>query len=274
MSEEFAELLQLTVELVDSQAVQAIQPGDGWLNDAQTLSMKLFQHASSVQVLAQGTSVAWQGTRPFSFVDHASINLITRAALETYLVFFYVYGGQDRARSKFRHATWQLGGLADRQEYNVSSAEHRQKLDLEARQIDELRTAVQAAPEFQSIGEKQQRRLLVGDWRVGRSWADLATEAGFHERYFAMIYSHLCGYSHASYLSALQVRDAWQSHADQQQLAQTAVGVGTFILAHFVFAYSALFSSAQATLDLRPKGKAIATKWRFSREDLARHYGS
>ena len=62
------------------------------------------------------------------FVDHASVKVIARAALETYLVFFYLYGNSDRSLSEFRHKTWRLGGLADRQKYHTSTEQGREVL--------------------------------------------------------------------------------------------------------------------------------------------------
>lgn len=41
---DFATLLSLFIQLVDSQAGRKIPAGDEWLNDAQVLATKLFQH--------------------------------------------------------------------------------------------------------------------------------------------------------------------------------------------------------------------------------------
>lgn len=102
--------------------------------------------------------------------------------------------------------------------------------------------------------------------------ADLGKSAGFHEKYFKNVYGYLCGYSHASYLSALQVGQAAQSIEDQKMLTSSILGVGVVLMAHFAFSYTAAFEDAGAVLSAGPSAKHIAEKWRFGPEDMAEIY--
>lgn len=92
-------------------------------------------------------------------------------------------------------------------------------------------------------------------------------EAGFHEKYFKNVYGHLCGYSHSSYISALQVGQA-QSIEDQTMLAQSILGIGVVIMAHFAFTYSKIFDSAKDILLINTVAAAIAKKWRCETEKM------
>lgn len=265
---DYSTLLDLFIRLVDSQAGRKIEPGDGWLNDAQVLAKKLFQHLISMQTLAACATVEREGFPTVFFVDHASVKVVARAALETYLVFFYLYGNSDRSLCEFRHKTWRLGGLADRQQFHPSTSQAREVLAREKKKLEELKSKIETSPQIRSYTNKQRKKLLEGEWRIKSSWADLGSNAGFHEKYFKNIYGYLCGYSHSSYLSALQVGQA-QSIKDQEKLTQSILGIGVVLMAHFAFSYSNAFSTANAVLSANPSAKRIAEKWRFGTEDMA-----
>lgn len=215
--QDYSTLLDLFIQLVHSRAGSKIPLGDSWVNDAQVLAVKLFRHLVSMHTLASGAAVEHEGVPAIFFVDHASVKVVARAALETYLVFFYLYGSSDLSLCEFRHKTWRLGGLADRQKFFVFMPQHREFLTRELKEMEDLRGQIEKSPHVAGYGEKQRNRLLQGEWRTGRGWADLGKSAGFHEKYFMNIYGYLCGYSHASYLSALQVGEA-QSIEDQKML--------------------------------------------------------
>ena len=265
---DYSTLLDLFIRLVESQAGKKIKSGDEWLNDAQVLATKLFRHLVSMQTLAAGATVEHDGIPAVFFVDHASVKVVARAALETYLVFFYLYGNSDQSLCEFRHKTWCLGGLVDRQQYHVSTEQGREVLAREKKKIEELKFEIESSPEICTYTEKQRKKLLEGEWRIGNGWADLGVCAGFHEKYFKNIYGYLCGYSHSSYLSALQVGQA-QSIADQQMLTQSILGIGVVLMAHFAFSYSAAFNTASAALSANPSAMRVAEKWRFGSEDMA-----
>jgi hypothetical protein len=270
-STDYSTLIDLFIQLVQSQAGKKIAPAEQWLHSAETLSVKLFRHLVSMQTLAASAIVEQVNGSTVSFFDYGSVKVVARAALETYLVLFYLYGSTDRAISEFRHKTWRLGGLLDRQKFSPLTAEHLQKLAREKQLIDRLRSEIEAAPQFQEYSPKQRPKLLEGVWRIGKGWSDLGVQAGFQEKFFKDVYGYLCGYSHSSYLSALQVGQA-QSIEDQQKLTQVFLNIGVVIMAHFSFSYSSLFSSAASVLASTPEAKRIAEKWRFGPETMAALY--
>jgi hypothetical protein len=139
---EYETLLDLFIQLVQSQAGRKITPGDEWLNDAQTLSIKLFRHLVSMRVILSGSTIKHNGMPVVYFVDHASIKVLGRAALETYLVFYYLFCCDDLALSKFRHSTWVLGGLIDRQSSYASAEEHLARLQSEKNQIKDIKAVI------------------------------------------------------------------------------------------------------------------------------------
>lgn len=264
---DYSILLDLFFELVESQAEKKFEPGQEWMNDAQVLAKKLYQHLISMRLIAEGTTVERDGNPKTSFVDHASVKVVARAALETYLVFYYIYGNHDHSLSEFRHKIWRIGGLADRQKIHPISEKVREVLALDQKHLDKLRSEIEGSPHLEGCKPRQKRNLLAGKWRSGISWADIGTSAGFHENYFKSIYGYLCGYAHSSYLSALQVGQA-ESIKEQQMLTQSILGVGIVLMAHFAFFYSTVFTSAEDILSANPDAKGVAEKWRLGPEDM------
>lgn len=263
-SEEYEHLLDLFFQLVQSQSGKPISAGEEWRNDAQTLSIKLFRHLSSMRDLANGGAIVLPGVPPVPHIDHSSIKVLARAALETYLVFHYLFGASNEELCQFRHRAWMLGGLCDRQGAHVSVDEHKEKLKAEKRQIEELRTQLKASPHLENYTEKQKKQLLNGNWRIGNNWGDLGANADFSKKYFDDIYSYLCGYSHASYISALQVGQA-KSMEDQIKLTDSILRIGMVIMAHYVFSYSSIHS-ATLVLDQNPEAKQIAEQGIFAQK--------
>ena len=265
---DYTTLVNLFFELVDSQGDKEIANNEAWKNDAQVLSIKLFQHLVSMRLLAKGITIENHGAPDYCFVDHSSIKVVARAALETYLIFYYIFCNEQESLSRFRHRTWNLAGLMDRQKYHTSGAEGREKQNSEKIQIDSLIKQIESDPRISPYSKKQKKQILKGNWKIGKSWMEFGVQAGFNEKYFENVYSYLCGYSHSSYASALQVRQA-QSIDDQNMLAQSIMGIGVVIMAHFTFTYSGLFGSTTSVLKKNAAAVRIAEKWRFGAADMA-----
>ncbi|KAB0650290.1 hypothetical protein [Burkholderia diffusa] len=267
-------LLHLTVQLIESQADKMIPVGLLWMNDAQVLARKFYYHLASLHVLVQPVEVVMpQGSAVH--IDHGSVLILARAALETYLTFAHVFGCSDADLREFRHMTWHCAGLLDRQEWRASArkAENKQKLVDERAVVDRLRAAMQAHGGWAQQPEKERKALLKGDWRAGRGWTAIGVEAGFHPVHIRELYSYLCGYSHASWLSILQVRDAFEL-AQQATMAATSVSTACVLMSFFVHHYVALFPEAEQVLTAQPAAAALVKKWHLDAARMADHYES
>ena len=137
--------------------------------------------------------------------------------------------------------------------------------------MEKISYEISCSSYFDTYSEKQKRQILKGNWRTGTSWSDLGKEAGFHAGYFKNVYNYLCGYSHSSYASALQVGQA-QSIEEQTMLARPTMSIGVVLMSHFVFSYPTVFPDAGAVLVANPVANGIAEKWRFGPEDMAEYY--
>lgn len=268
---EFELLLDLLVRLVESQAHGPIPAHDAWINDAQVLSVKLYRHLFGMHALSPGFRVEHR-IGPVEFVDHASIKVLCRAALETYLVFFYIFGTPSKATARYRHLIWHIGGLADRQRTFATSREGQAKQDEEKELLRQLREELVGSEEYLSLPPKAQKKIAAGEWRYGLSWVDIGVSAGFHEKYFRNVYGYLCGYAHSSYISALQVAQA-NDLETQRCLAEAIIGIGVVIMAHFSFTYCELFPEAASVMQSDKHAQEIAKKWHFTAANMNDLYG-
>lgn len=270
IQEQYPELLGLMIELVNAKAGQPIPDGQAWRNDAQTLAMKLFKHLVSMHNLSGGSTVTCNGVE-LQQIDHGSIIVIARAALETFLVWNYLYGTDDSELGRYRYLTWRLGGLMDRQNLHAVSQHGRQVQASDLREIEDLRRQISEHPQAKTFSAKQLKAILKGDWKTAMGMSDLAANANLHGSYFSNTYSYLCGYSHASYISALQIGQAITLD-DQERMTRTIIGIGFVVLAHFVCKYPVHFPETLPVLNARPELKLLAQRFAFTEEDMARTY--
>lgn len=264
---DYSNALTLMIKLVESRSGTRIPSGQHWQNDAQVLAVKLHHHLHSMRILAQGSQLNYPEGAAHLFIDHSSIKVLTRAALETYLVFAWIFGATTSRESEFRHKTWRLGGLLDRQQIHATTSEGEAILAEEKRLVESLQQELSSEEFYLAAPSKIQAKYMKGEWRGGHSWLTLGMAAGFHKKYFQNTYGYLCGYAHSSYISAIQVRDA-KSPAEQQMMSSSMMGVGTKIIAQFIIKYSEFFPIAKKTLAQNPELIATIQKWLFSAEDM------
>ena len=132
--------------------------------------------------------------------------------------------------------------------------------------MERLKAEIEASPYLAEYNRDAVKKILKGEWRGTNTWAVLAKDSGFDEAYFRDIYGYLCGYSHASYASAMQVGQAL-SLDDQRMLAGACIGVGAVLMAHFARAYVTLFPGAKPILEADQAALGIVDTWGFSAED-------
>src|SRR6266702_5226517 len=119
-SDESRTLLNLIVQLTNSQAGKDVPARSLWMNDAQVLALKFYYHLTSLHVLLHPVEVVMpEGT--VSHIDHSSMLVLSRAALETFLTFAHVFGCSETDLREFRHMTWRCAGLLDRQKLQASA---------------------------------------------------------------------------------------------------------------------------------------------------------
>lgn len=238
--------MRLFVEML--QAQKGVQLCDRRWIDCEPLAVKVFFHAASAYHLAEGTQLEALLGEAAHFVDHASIMVLARAALEAYLVFCYVFVQPESPDDfEFRYSTWKLSGLATRETFPAQLEESRRQIAEEKRLNEELRDRIRQTRRFQDLSNRQKREVLEGrKWRF-ESWVAIAQAAGFGEQYSRFLYSLLSSYAHSDGLSALQLVEA-KARDDQVALAGNALGFILATVSKMVVTYSEVFPQARQVL--------------------------
>jgi hypothetical protein len=260
--------MELFYDVVDSEAGREIAEDAAWLQDAEDLAVKLFNHLGTIRYLWNGTNLPIINGRPRQYVDHSSITVLLRAAFETYLCYYYIYGdlGCSAETRKLRHDIWSLGGLLDREDATSIADCGIPVLERDKQVIARLLSDIEDNPAFRTLASKYQKKANNGIWRLDKSWPDLAELAGFDKSLFTDVYSYLCSYAHSGGLSLLQVSQA-DSLRDQQYLSEFAIQGAMILMSNFVVSYGNVFPDAGRILsEASAEIAEVVRKWRMAFE--------
>lgn len=263
LEEEYIQLLNLYARVTDS--MQGEEVSADWLVDVEPLSAKLFQHLGTLFYLAEGTKLPDVLGKPFQYIDYPSIATLARVICENYLTFFFVFVDPSVSIEEkfYRYQLWKLSGLLERQKFrDFVSPENKQKILSGAEIADELRKQILASPFYNQLTSGVQRQVIKGDWRMNKSWEQLAKIAGFDREYFEVVYRLLSSYSHTNYLSVLQIGQPDSEEKRTALKAKTWLQLGLIIMGRFVFDYASVFHKPQEILISFPDEASLANIWR------------
>jgi hypothetical protein len=251
--------------MIERSSLEVLIDEHGWKKDSQLLAIKLAQHLHTLHGTTAMAALNHERLN-INFVDFCSVSILVRAALETFIVYAYIYGVDDASLAEFRHHTWEMAGLLDRQGMAPNDQANIEQLRTERERIDELAQMIEKSPHIQAFG-KDAKRLYKGEWRAGKSWQSLGIDAGLDEKWIKQVYTHLSNHAHTSYLSILQISQASPSHEDQQWLADVSISMGLEIMAHFAAMFATKRRGAAAYLKENAEANRLIKFWRLTADD-------
>lgn len=230
--------------------------------DAEGLCKKFIGHAASALYLFRNTTLqdVKVTNKGISFFDTASINVLGRAALESFLVFHYVFIASKTADDKdFRYYSWFLANYLERQKFPAQSEEGKNQLDDEKKIIDDLKTKINNNSVFKQLKEKKKGNLLKGEWRL-QSWMVIGDSAGLSKIIAKQFYGHLCNYAHSGCKSAQQVENA-DTAETQKALCVATMTLIMIAMANMINAYCQVFKKSNDVLEEDVDAKNIVGQW-------------
>lgn len=265
---DYLEMLGLLYRVVDANRGSSYRPSSERDIHAEALATKFFMHAVSILYLSRGISVPEFPGVAVKSADPASINVLTRSAIEAFLTFHFVFSA-DATQDElgYRYLTYVRCGLKERQEYQPTAEEHMQKLAGERLQLDELCGKLRLNGFFKRLASKQQAQALrLNTWRQrlvdGQfktvSWREIADAAGFSTMISEHVYRYLSGHAHSSSASLFQVRQ-WPEETNGSLVVP--ISLMTIFTANLIHEYAALFPLAKKALDV-DTGKNKVDEWR------------
>ncbi|MBU3917154.1 hypothetical protein KKA14_16600 [bacterium] len=257
---EYVKLLGALVQVVESNKGFKVKNGE-WAIDAEGLALKFFSHAASVLYLYRSTTIKDLEVGPISFFDISSVNVLSRSAFETFLIFHKVFIAPNNQEEKqFYYKLWVISGLRERQEFAKNASDPKGQLATEMEQIQSLQQEIEQSPAFNMLTEnqkaQQQRR---GKWRFN-SWKELAIEAGFSEQNANSIYSYLSEYAHSGNIGIRQITQA-KDKETQKQLCSVALHLIMICTAKLILFYCSLFPKSADYLKSQTETKKIIQIW-------------
>ncbi len=222
------------------------------------LTLKHFLHCTSVYQLAKGVDIP---ALSIKYLDGASINTLTRCAMESFLVFHYNFvSPKSTEECLLRYYAWCIKDLSTKKELEPLTEwgrEQHQKMLLE---LDRFKKLIQQNKHFPEFSDKQKRILLDrGEWPLwdatnGKrlSWEKLAVAAGLNGSNFKHFYSIICGYAHSSYWSMVQLHSI-TSKDEEKWICLGTISFLEIIMAFMIKSCGIIFPAFEERYSKQPK---------------------
>lgn len=244
---------------------KGVKPGEGLRGlDAGSLVSKFFGHAISALYLHKGINIPDLSIPMTNVLDPSSLDVLVRAALESFLVFYYIFiESSDKNESDLKYQAWELAGFYKRQEFPAKLEENIKKLNREREAIKELEEKIKSNLIYKSYSEKKKKnffkQLKKGFWR-SKGWAEIAESAGFSKINAEVVYSFLCEHAHSGNISATQI---WQSnsHSIRRNLMRPKIGHLNICTANMIKCCCSYFPRAREYYVNNYEEPNIVTLW-------------
>ena len=259
--EEFLILLDLLAQVINVVRLSSIDDYSERerLMYAHNLANRFFQYALTVLHLCDDKNV--ENLPSFGNIktgDPASIDVLTRAAMEAFLVFYCVFcSPATQGEKDYRYWTYKAAGLAERHNLPEAFFEHLKQKAEERKRLEEILAKLESNAIYQSLTPNQKTRLIEGKgWNLWRwkpdarrvmSWHEIAINAGFSKMLATHMYRHLCGHAHSSSLSVLQTQQAVVRN-EAERLISPSINTMKVLAANMINEYTKLFPKAQPVL--------------------------
>lgn len=212
-----------------------------------TFGFKLLQHAKSIQLLSKNS------------YDISSIIAISRAQLETYSTFYFLFIRGSNEERLLRYYLWKLDGLSERQKFNLflddfdstERDEFEKQHKKEKLEVDLLKEEIIVLPFFSTIPDNYQKVILKNSrWKfdkeqtikqkkiVSYSIKGMIDNTDLKKDYIEDMYSFFSMHSHTNYISILQNQQI--SEESFNLVARHTVRYATILVVYYINAYTSL----------------------------------
>lgn len=198
--------------------------------------VKFTYHIASIATLERGSTFSAEDNQKNAY-DYSSVMVLFRAALETYLAYFYVFcDASDQDERTLRFHNWMSDGINMRQKVDVSfSPDLQLKKAMEAADIFTSITRMQSTDAFHRLSPGQQHLAVSKRKWLRPGWADIFTKTGMSAYWARTFYALFSAYAHSSSLSIIQFKEATVKNEGKQL-------TGSFC--KLIFAVCALFTDS------------------------------
>lgn len=209
--------LEVLTTLTDSLHTAKVQV-ESYEEYLEVLLMKFSLHSFSIIQLYSGTQF-WFERKAFKYTDISSIYTLSRAQLENYLIFYYLYiKPRSKEEAILYYHVYQLSGLQIRQGFGIKNRTLVEKFKREASQAAELKSAIQSNAHYRSLNKQEQHIILKKFSAKLNGWEKLIEESKLNSRMFKILYKLYSNYSHSEMISCIQLKGFFK---DPQEMEGT-----------------------------------------------------
>lgn len=183
-----------------------------WQKYSEILLIKFCNHGLSALSLFKGLvlkSEYYDEELSGKFImDKASIKVILRAQLETFLMYHYIYVNvPDDDLKRLRYLAWVYSGLIQRQKFPAKTEFGKAQLQKDKTALIQFAKDIQSLQSFEKLTANQQKSLIEnGSGKLFKRWSDIFSETGFGENHiFSIMYNFWSMYAHSEGVSAIQL---------------------------------------------------------------------
>ena len=266
--QECLKLLDLLARVIDANKDSSMGDDDRY-GYAEGLANKYFKHTIIALVVSRGINISDFPSGTIRVIDAGSVDVLTRAAIEAFLIFHYVlYAPQTKEAKDYRYWAYKAAGFAERQSLPVITSKHNQKIAEDKKELDNIRDNLESNATFQSLTQRQKAQMFSGkgEWKwkpsgEGKvSWHDIATDAGLSEVLALHVYSLLSGTAHSSSLSIRQLTQAFRKREEEYLISVSIITIN-IVTANLIHEYCELFPKSQDVLSKDHEGSGIVEVW-------------
>ncbi len=200
---------------------------DFWEYYLEVLIEKIIHTSLSVIKLSEGIKFNTYKEKELNIpmIDSSSVFILTRSILECYLTLHYIYiANIPKTERHFRFKLWQISGIITRQNASTHSSEElKMKKEEEKILIEQLRSEIEADPEFKNLENNHINKLNKYGLPRKDSWSTLIKDSDLDNTYFQDMYSLFSNYAHSEYLSTLQLKQSTRNIDDSININRIGV---------------------------------------------------
>jgi len=228
--------------------------------DAHNLANRFLQFAMAVLHLSDdNNTVNLPSFGGIKLRDPASMDVLTRASMEAFLVFHQIfYSPAPGDKQGFRYWIYKAAGLAEGQGLPEGKPEH-QETKKDTKKLIEtiINDNLKSNTIFMSLTPKQREGIATGHqrdlWRWSAtanktlSWSEIATSAGLSPMLARYMYGHLSGHAHSGSRSVFQTQTA-VVRGEVHILVSSSLDTMKVLCANMITEYTAIFKEAHDKL--------------------------
>lgn len=233
-------------------------------NRISSLATKTILNCNSIISLLKGQQIKSKLLdKEINVIDIPSLYTLTRAQLENYLVFDFIYCQPKNDKEiEFRYYNWILSGLLSRNIFTPygDSAKEKKKNDLQ--EIRKYQSILRNSLYLNNFTEKQQKRILeVGEPRLFNGWIDLMNLSGVHVNHSEQIFRILSAHAHTTGLSIITLDAMKLAYSKNHSEGHLIMFLSKLILSRFIVKFKSMFLATE--LKYNTLNNELITKLEF-----------